>query len=288
MHNNKEASSQNGDFTTKVSDTWIGDSASNQGTEIRRQEEPAVLGGLISTRDNNSKLDFSRLHSGTELNNSQLSSGAASRENQGDLYHDPSNAINDLKSSVHLKLSNDAIHRVTEMSSERHAVYNSRSFHLPDNSSNAVAQGPPPAVTRSASLVMSNTEQEKFYPFTASTATKEPNATQAQGSYPKNSAASLQGKHKSSLAAQSACDTGQNDTTKVNNSSAVEHVSNNIKDSGNNPPTAGHHSNSNAEEDRRVIAKDNNGLLPEEYHAEAEYDLHEKQEWIERDVQALR
>uniref|UniRef100_A0A2P2IBN3 Alpha-tocopherol transfer protein-like n=1 Tax=Hirondellea gigas TaxID=1518452 RepID=A0A2P2IBN3_9CRUS len=40
--------------------------------------------------------------------------------------------------------------------------------------------------------------------------------------------------------------------------------------------------------DRRKVDEEAKGYLPAEYFAEAEQDLHEKQEWIERDVEALR
>ena len=39
--------------------------------------------------------------------------------------------------------------------------------------------------------------------------------------------------------------------------------------------------------DRRKV-EPNDGSLPKELFLEAEYDLHEKQEWIERDVEALK
>ena len=43
------------------------------------------------------------------------------------------------------------------------------------------------------------------------------------------------------------------------------------------------------DEDRRKVPKDSeNGRLPAEYHEEAELDLHEKQTWLEHDVEALR
>mgnify|MGYP000341993006 CR=1 FL=1 len=43
------------------------------------------------------------------------------------------------------------------------------------------------------------------------------------------------------------------------------------------------------DEDRRKVPKSSeNGRLPAEYHEEAELDLHEKQTWLEQDVEALR
>lgn len=40
--------------------------------------------------------------------------------------------------------------------------------------------------------------------------------------------------------------------------------------------------------DRRIVPTNSRGMLPRQYQAEAEEDLHEKQSWIEQDVQALR
>ncbi|KAK3887463.1 hypothetical protein Pcinc_008432, partial [Petrolisthes cinctipes] len=40
--------------------------------------------------------------------------------------------------------------------------------------------------------------------------------------------------------------------------------------------------------DRRVVEERRDGALPTELAQEAEYDIHEKLEWVERDVQALR
>ncbi|XP_042216220.1 alpha-tocopherol transfer protein-like isoform X1 [Homarus americanus] len=40
--------------------------------------------------------------------------------------------------------------------------------------------------------------------------------------------------------------------------------------------------------DRRVVSEVEDGALPQELAAEAEWDLHEKPEWVDRDVQALR